>query len=489
MNFTYTSPESRGVSSASIKAYLERLENANLATHSMIIARGNDIIFEKYYKPFDKDFLHREYSDSKSIVSLAVGFAIQDGLLDINDPIGKYFPDELVGQTDPGMGDQTIRNMLMMSTPKSDPYWFNQRTDDRVRAYFQKAKTSAPLGSEFFYDSTGSFILGALVERLTGKDFVSYLREKLLDRIGVSKDFHCLKCPGGHSWGDSAILAKATDMLKIGRFILDSGKVDGEQILSAEYLAEATSNLISTASEGKAYCSQGYGYLIWRTHDNSWFFSGMGSQFVIGNPEKDFLFVINSDNQGIGTAASTIIDSFFELIVRPAVDSLPENPTMKAELDAYADSLILSVEKGEMHSPLEAKIDGTTYVLDQNPLGITDIRFDFAKNHGLFTYTNATGKKSIAFGLGANVFGVFPEEGYSRMVGSVYAPGNYYKSATSAAWKSENELLVNVQVIDEYFGRLWMTFKFDGDEIKISMRKVAEDFFHTYSGEAKGHRQ
>ena len=72
------------------------------------------------------------------------------------------------------------------------------------------------------------------------------------------------------------------------------------------------------------------------------------------------------------------------------------------------------------------------------------------------------------------------------LVGSVFCPGSYYKTAFSGAWKDSKTLLIDVQAIDEYFGRLWITLGFDGDKISVNMFKSAEDFFTTYSGKAEG---
>ena len=93
-----SAPEKLGLRSAYIRKYVEKLESAKLITHDIIIARHGEIIYENYRKPFHKDFLHRMYSVTKSFVSLAIGFLEQDGLLDLDAPVSRYFPDELKNQ-------------------------------------------------------------------------------------------------------------------------------------------------------------------------------------------------------------------------------------------------------------------------------------------------------------------------------------------------------------------------------------------------------
>ena len=177
-----TTPESVGIKSEKIREYIEVLEECGLSTHNIIIARRGKIAFETYWKPFHKDFLHRMYSVTKSFVALAVGFLEQDGLVNLDDPISKYFPEEIKDQPDENMRNQTIRHMLMMSTAKVEKYWFDKPVhEDRVKFYFENDNVSRPSGTIFQYDSMGSFVVGAMVERVTGKPLMDYLREKFMD--------------------------------------------------------------------------------------------------------------------------------------------------------------------------------------------------------------------------------------------------------------------------------------------------------------------
>ncbi len=485
----YITPEQAGISSADIQAYIDFLEKAQLSTHDIILMKGDEIFYEGYWAPFHKDFLHRMYSVSKSIVSLAVGFAEQDGLLCLDDKISKYFEEELQGQTDENMRNQTVRHMLMMSTAKIPEPWFSARPDDRVRFYFENKRVeSRPSGTIYYYDSTGSFVLGALVERLTGMPFMDYLRVKMFDKIGVSKNAHCLKCPGGHSWGDSAVLCTAQDLLKIARFTMNKGAWDGEQLLNAEYVIAATSKQIDNNVLGvNSHKSQGYGYLFWRTWQNSYYFNGMGCQFAICVPDKDLIFVYNGDNQGNPLAAKIIIDNFFEKIVDKISDTpLAENAKAHGALQKMSAGLKLMCAVGEKDSVWAEKINGVTYSMNENPMGITKLRVVLDGCNSRLEYTNAQGEKTLYFGMCENAFGKFPQEGYSKDVGSVFTKGHYYDCAASAAWIEPHKLFVKVQIIDEYFGNLNITLSFTENIIGVHMNKGAEDFLDEYVGYTGG---
>lgn len=496
MSIRTASPESAGIPSAKIEEYLRLLEDNHLVTHDILIMRGNDLIFETYVPPFTKEQTHRMYSVSKSFVSLAVGFALDDGLLSLDDPMEKFFAKELEGQEDEHLRHQTVRNMLMMSTGKPAMNWFVNRSDDRVRQYFQNPdkRTRIP-GAAFEYDSSGSFVLGALVERLTHMEFMDYLRLKLFDKIDVSKDAHCLHCPGGHSWGDSACLMPPRDLLLTARFVLNGGSWDGEQLLSADYVRDATSNLISTAPGGSAPSlsgkadEQGYGYYFWKTWGKGFYFNGMGCQFAVCIPERDLILVYNGDNQGNSAAGECIIRNFFEIVAQSAGDVLPEAPEAQKSLSDFASSMKLCAawEDAAPADGLLAKIDGKVYTLSDNPMGISWFRFDFDADGGVFSYENAQGGKNFAFGFRANRFGIFPQAGYSNDVGSV--PGTIpYRCAASASWVNESTLRMKVQLMSDYFGNFdaYFTFSPDAERVSLSMRKTAEDFLNEYQGSAEG---
>lgn len=481
-------PEEMGISTENILAYIKHLEERSLAMHDILIMRRGKIVCEAYWKPFHKDFLHRMYSVTKSFVGIAVGFLEQDGLVSLDDKISKYFPEEIKNQKDENMRNQTIRDMLMMATAKTERPWFTARTDDRVQYYFSNdLPDSRPAGTIFQYDSSGTFVLGAMVERLTGKTLMEYLNGKLFKKIGVSEKAYMLKCPGGHSWSDSALICTPRDLMKTAQFVMNKGKWNGEQILNEKYVTDATSALICNNDLNDTQCtSYGYGYYIWRTYDNSFAFVGMGCQFAVCVPDKEIVFVCNADNQGKSYGYQTIIDNLFDMVIRPATDlPLPKNEKAEKELADYISSLTLHVAKGAESAPIQRKISDKTYIMNDNPMGIEKIRFTFSGNEGTMFYTNAQGDKELKFGICKNVFGEFPQDGYADEIGSQKGKRRY-KCASSAAWEGENNLVITVQIIDTYFGNINMHFGFKDNEVGVFMIKTAEDFLDEYQGYAGG---
>ncbi len=489
----FKKPEECGISSANIEKLVRVLEDKHLFTHNLLIAKGDNIIFEKYWEPFDEKFLHRQYSVTKSIVALAVGFAEQDGLVDLDAPISRYFPEETKDVKCDLLKNQTVREMLTMSTSMLPQFWIGKNHPDRVKFYFENGVVGnvRPGGTIYNYDSPGTFVICAMVERVTGKTFMEYMREKCFDKIGVSKEATCLTCPGGHSWGDSALLCTARDLYLMARFTMNMGKWNGEQLLNEDFVRTATSKLVDNNPDYiYEFSSFGYGYYIWRTFDNSFFFNGMGGQLAVCVPDKDLIMIHNADNQGNNfNAKKNLMDAFFDLIVREKQDISNAEENQKS-LEEYTKNLKLGTIVGEKESAFSKKIDGKVFRLEKNPMNIKWIKLSFTDDVCRFDYENATGEKTIFFGMCKNVFDKFPEEGYSDLVGDTYAPGNFYKSATSAAWLEPQKLGMCVQAIDKYFGRLNIQFGFkDENTVGIIMKKAAEGFFEEYNGYAAGYAE
>ena len=177
------------------------------------------------------------------------------------------------------------------------------------------------------------------------------------------------------------------------------------------------------------------------------------------------------------------------LIARDASDSpIEENMAAQKSLEEKTADLKLIAADGIKKSSFEDEINGVTYILDKNPMGITKFRLVFDNDGGKFEYTNAQGDKVIPFGRCKNVFAPFPQEGYADEVGTVESKDVYYDCASSAAWVEEKKLYIKVQIIDKYFGNMGITIGFRDDVCGIYMNKIAEDFLNEYRGFAGGKR-
>jgi len=473
-------PEQAGISSKHVLAFYKELEAQNLSTHAVILSRGNSIFSEAYWAPFHKDFKHRMYSVTKSFVSIAIGFCEQDGLLSLEDPLEKFFPEYAAGYRH----SATIREMLQMTTTlDKSGGWFTSGTTDRAAYYFEKAPQKYP-NTLFSYDSAGSFMLGTVVEKLTGKPFLKYLQEKVLDDIGFSKDALCLQCPGGHSWADSGLLCTAEDLWLFARFLLNKGTWNKKRYLNEAYITAATSFQVPNDPFGFSNChnGQGYGYQFWCAKDGCFAAKGMGDQLAFCDPVHDFIFIINSCNEGNYLKYEPIYNALYTHILPHLGAPLPEDPDGYAALEEYTAERKLFCLHGNKVSPLAEKINGKLFNCQDSTTGIRWFRLDLRGDEGVFTYENDQGLKEMHFGFGKNIFHKFPQSGYSDLIGSVPAPCNLYDAAFSADWPSENTLRVRVQIIDKYFGNLSILFAFrDENTVTVHMKKAAEAYLNEYN--------
>ena len=214
----------------------------------------------------------------------------------------------------------------------------------------------------------------------------------------------------------------------------------------------------------------------------------MGGQYAICIPDKDMLFVFNGDGQGNPLAHTKVIDGFFENIVGlVSKEKLSQNKVAQEKLAAYSANLTLWCMKGSVKTDFQDRINAKEYIMRENAMNIKRLKLDFSGNGGKLCYENAQGYKELPFGINENVFSHFPEEGYSDLIGSKPDVGNRYKCAASAVWAEERKLLINVQIIDKYFGKLHIMISFkDEEHITVLMKKAAQDFLNKYDGCAIG---
>ena len=487
--FKKITPEIAGISSEKVIEFFKTIDTANLTTHSVIMAKGNDIFAESYYKPFHKDYLHRMYSISKSFIAIAVGLAYTEGLLSLEDKVMDYFPELKEDNPNEFAEEVTIRDMLTMSTNCCGHFPWYQNCESRLRAYFSMKVSNKLPGTLFFYDSIGSYILNCIVEKLTGKEFLEYLKEKVLLEIGFSKESYTLYAPGGYTIGDSGVMCTSRDLLLFTRFVAQYGEWNGKQYIDREFMKQAVTKQVhnNIINGVNYYGSHGYGYLIWCMPNDGFAFIGMGDQLAIYDRSNDFTFIITSDNQADSATARPIIfhEVYKTLIHNFGKEQLPENKEVYALLSEYTDNRVLTYQKGKYDSEFSGQINSVTYKLSENPMNITSFSINLEKDNGIFRFEKDGIKYEFPFGMGKNIFGKFPEN--RRQLLSMGDVGEgHYECATSAAWMMDNHLVIKSQITDTYFGCLNIHLVFKDDTVQLLMKKSGQYILDGFEGYANG---
>ena len=494
--FERITPEAAGISSDKILKFIDRIEKRGAIMHSMLMMRDGKILTENYWAPFHKDFCHRMYSQTKSYAAIGIGLLEEEGKLSLDDRVADIFPDKIDGEISVHLKEQTVRQMLTMTTVGNPVNWFyDTKNPDRTHIYFNERKKAHPAGTVWEYDSAGSQVLCAIVERLSGMPLLDYLKSKLFNKMGTFKTAEILKTRNGDSWGDSALLCTTRDMASCAHLLMNGGVWEGERLITERFVKDATAKQVDNTSKWFNSCFiHGYGYQIWRTEQNGFAFVGMGDQLTIVLPDRGFIFVCTADHQGTNNLIRNIlVNALFDIVVDNMQDEpLPEDEAALARLTERTANLKLRSAQGMEDSPLREKLNGARYTCENNPMGISEFSFTFSEDGtgGEFRYKNEQGDKVIPFGVNHNVFGKFPELGYSNDFGGLRtSDGFMYKDAVSLGWLEENKLILFVQIIDRYFGLMSAVFAFRDEWATAQFDKIGEDFLGKYGGELVAKRE
>jgi len=490
---TYTTPEAVGVSSRHVKAFFDELEEFGIYFHSFAFLKGNKVLAEGYCPPFYEKELHRMYSVSKTYVAMAAGVLIGDGEIHLEDKIISYFPEYAATCTDSNILGVTIEDLLKMNAPFAKVPTYCARVPgyletNWIRTFFV-TETTHPPGTAYNYDTSATYILGVIVERIVKKPFMEFLYERVLSKIGCSKEVHCLTTPDDYSWNGSAVFCTLMDLARFARLIMLGGAWEGEQLIPGDFIKAAVSRQTDNNVSGFAdpVYGRGYGYQIWCTMDNTYSLVGMGNQLAVCMPEEDLLFVCTADHQGNPAFRQMIYASLWHHVKKQCQkETLPDDEEAYGTLCEYCRNLKYPVVEGELDSPNARRLWEKKIVLSENSMGITEIIFRQAGDGlAVMRYKNAQGEKTIPFGFGKPIVSEFPQDGYGGRKAGV-PMDRRFRCITSGAWTMPNTLRIKCDIVDIYLGNLNMLFVFKGDQVGICFQRNAQWFLDEYNGYAAG---
>ena len=482
MEIQYTTPEKQGVSSRAILRLLRKWKQHQLPMHSMIMARHGKVIAEVYYAPFDKNTLHRMYSETKSFVSLAIGLLMSEGRIRPEDKICDYFPDYLPENPHPWLKEMTIENMLMMETC-FDKTVYRKDDDEQnwVKAFFQARPTHRP-GTVFQYDTSGTQTLCGLVERLTGMDPLSYLKEKVLNQIGFSEESYLMRRPDGMAMGGSGMMALPMDLMRVGLLLMNEGKdpahygeKDAKQLYPEDYLKRALSARTSTI--GNSYSEEGYGYQFWMMPEGGFKLFGMGSQDTFCFKNTDLVVVVTADTQAIPNGSDMIYnDIVTEIAETLCEEELAPDPEAFRQLREESCRQGLPVLADRAENNCMKEINGVDFDLLPNEQGFSRMKLVFEEDQkGYLEYEKKDGVKRLRFGRGRLEEDRFPDYNW--------------KTLTCGAWYGPDTFYLRAWVVDEGVSSVHFKFGFlpDGG-LTVWMKKTEEVVMNEFQGVLNGQK-
>jgi len=458
-----SSPEQQGIASAAILKFVERADREINEMHSFMLVRHGEVVAEGWWAPYGPQKPHILFSLSKSFASSAVGLVVEEGRLSVDDRVVDFFPEETPAKVSKNLAAMRVRDLLTMTTGHSKDA--TQRTVAQKEGNWVKGFLSIPVryrpGTHFVYNSAATYMLSAIVQKLTGMTMLDYLTPRLFEPLGIDVSAWD-SCPRGINIGGWGLKLKTEDIACFGQMYLQKGAWRGRQILSPEWVAQASARQVSNGDQPDSDWSQGYGYQFWRCRHNIYRGDGAFGQYCIVMPEQDAVLAITS---GVSDMQAVLNLVWEELLPAMGVETLPADLKLQKKLGERLDGLALEPPQGEHTSPLAGSVSGETYQIKKNGLGIQNIRLDFEPERCQFKVSTAAGEVSLACGYGTWLPGTAPNLG-----GGVRSTltGGMQSVLSSGVWTTADTFQITVRLIETPFYQS-ITCRFEDNKIKVSI--------------------
>lgn len=302
-----STPEAEKFDANAVTNYLAAVKEAKQDLHSIMIVRHGKVIAEHWLGDNAPDKPHVLHSVSKTFTATAIGFLVADKKLKVTDKVISFFPDHLPDTVSSYLKELQIKHLLTMSVGHDVNLLNAERrnqTKDWIKLFLSNPIYDKP-GTQFAYNSLATYMLSAIVQKVTGQKLIDYLTPRLFEPLGIT-GARWEEDPQGISVGGWGLFVKTEDMAKLGQFILQKGKWNGKQLLPKSWFDQATSKQIESLPAGvkkeevkvKKQDSdwlQGYGYQMWICRNDAYRADGNRGQFVIILPKHDAVIVATAD--------------------------------------------------------------------------------------------------------------------------------------------------------------------------------------------------
>jgi len=372
-----STPEAQNIDAQGILQFLDAMESESKhEVHSMMMLRNGNVFAEGWWAPYGPEYKHTMYSVSKSFTATAIGFAVAEGRLRVTDKVVSFFPESLPAAVSPNLAELEIKHLLSMTVGHEKS--FNQEVfteEDWVRAFLSMPIANQP-GTKFLYNTSASYMLSAIIQKVTGQNLLEYLQPRLLDPLEISgldweTDLNEIQVGG---WG---LRLKTEDIAKFGQLFLQKGQWNGRQILPKSWIAEASTLKIMQepdASPERLASNdwiQGYGYQMWRSRYNSYRADGAFGQYILVMPEVDGVIVITSETSDM----QGLLDLIWKYLLPAYGKSVKTELNLSQRLKDLSLVPLKSEGNRKMEKVIAAKvfeIENENQVIDSFSLNFTD---------------------------------------------------------------------------------------------------------------------
>lgn len=452
-------PSQQRVSARGVSDFIEAVNAAGLELHSFMLYRDGAVVAEAFWAPYRAERLHVQHSATKSWVAMAVGLLVDDGVLSLDAKVVDFFAADCPTTISANLAAMTVRDLLTMRTGHrqgiSGGAW-RGRSDSWVKLFLNEPVEDAP-GHRFIYSSASSFMLSAIVSVVSGQTAFELCNARIFQPMGMGPIEWDL-APGGFNTGGNGLSCSTEDLLKFGVLHLQQGHWEGQQLLSAEWVAEATRGHVDDvwmgAFDGKRYLGrdessdaavtrrEGYGYQWWMTLHGGYYASGVFGQQCIVLPRHNAVIAFTA---GLPLGERRLHSLLWEHLL-PAL-GVPTDGTADAELARLLANQRRPSLTGASCSPRQAEFSGT-FVMQANEDQVSQVRLTFGPDYCDFYLSDPRGTHCIRAGL------VDAIESQTGMTGH-YLHHQYQPELTpvvaQARWSEDGVLNLTWQFVETAF--------------------------------------
>lgn len=395
--FEQSTPEAAGIPVAAIKAFVDEAEESGQELHSFMLLRHGRLLAQGWWNPYRPTEPHILFSLSKSFTSTAVGLAAAEGKLSLDDKVIAFFPEEKPAEISPNLAAMQVRHLLGMSTGHAEDTM--QAIDRNPLDSWVKAVLSVPVeyapGTHFLYNTGASYLLSAIVQKVTGQTLLDYLQPRLFEPLGIEQATW-ESSPQGINTGGFGLSLTTAEVARFGQLYLQKGKWQGRQILSENWVEEATASHISNGDDPNSDWAQGYGYQFWRCQHGAYRGDGAFGQYCVIMPEQQVVLAITSGLSGDMQAVLNLV--WKHLLPAMQAEKLPEDPAAQQILAQKLAKLELPTVKGQPLTAIAEQVSGKRFVFGENDQKIRAMTFDFDKEGGVLVVEDERGSHTVEMG-------------------------------------------------------------------------------------------
>lgn len=353
-------PERQGVSSKSILEFVDEADRTLDSLHSLMILRHGEVIAEGWWAPYDPATRHELYSLSKSFTSTAVGLAISEGRLSLDDAVMSFFPEQVPAEVPANLKSMRVRDLMCMSA--GHQVEISTAADKMTVGAFLSHPVPFKPGTRFLYNTPATFMLSAIVQKATGMTVRDYLEPRLFAPLGIEGATWNSNIDG-ISLGGYGLNLRTEDIARFGQLYLQKGRWKDRQVIPGSWVETATSRQTSNGSNPASDWDQGYGFQFWRSRHEAYRGDGAFGQFCVVMPAEDAVVVTTAGLKDM-QAVLNLVWKHLQPAMKPG--RLPRNAVARDELKQRLSHLRLPTVDGGATPGNPAGWAGRKYVFPSN---------------------------------------------------------------------------------------------------------------------------